>query len=100
MITRTEMIALRRQRLATECKLQRIDLLHQTQALERKLDSLQVGLRILERCRRHPEWIAGLALGLALFTPRRLSLCLQAGSAGLRTWRSLKPALQRLLSRS
>lgn len=99
MKTRAELLALKRQRLIAECRLQRIDLLDQLQPLGQTLDSVNTGLRIIDRVRRHPEWIAAACLGLLMITPRRLSAWMRLGSMGLRTWRMLAPQIGMLLHR-
>jgi hypothetical protein len=99
MNARRELAALRRQRLVAECALQRADMAQQLQPLAHTLESVNTGVRILGRLRSHPGWIAAGVAGLMLVTPRRLSALLRTGSLGLRTWRSLAPGLQLLLSR-
>lgn len=99
MKTHAELLAWKRQRLIAESNVQRADLALQMQPLLHTLDSMDAGLRIVGRIRQHPEWIASLALGLALLTPRRLSSFFRSGSLGLRTWRSISPVLHMLMRR-
>lgn len=94
MKTRAEMLALRRQMLLAECDMQRHELALEMRPLVLGAESLQVGLRIVGKTRRHPEWIALAALGLAMIKPRRLSSLMRLGSAGMRMWRQVKPLLQ------
>ncbi len=96
MKTRAELLASRRQRLIAECLMQRADLAQQMQPLGHTLQAMGTGLRILDRVRRHPGWIAAVALGLMIIRPSRLSSLLRLGSTGLRTWRLIAPSLQML----
>lgn len=79
--------------------MQRAELARQLNPLVHTSASISTGLRILDRLRRHPEWIAAGAAGLMLLKPRRLSAMLRFASHCLRTWRSLAPHLQMLLRR-
>ncbi|WP_292931304.1 YqjK family protein [Noviherbaspirillum sp.] len=97
MRTRAELLAARRQRLIAECVMQRADLALQIEPLTHTMNSVEVGLRIVDRVRQHPGWIAAAVVGLMAIRPRRLSSFLRLGSAGLRTWRMLRPSLQLLL---
>ena len=99
MKTRAELLVWKRQQLIAESIAQRAELVLQLQPLGHRLDSLGTGLRIIDRIRRHPGWIAALATGVLLLTPRRLSSLFRLGSAGLRTWRSVAPVVRLLLER-
>ncbi len=77
--------------------MQRADLALQIEPLTHTMNSVEVGLRIVDRVRQHPGWIAAAVVGLMAIRPRRLSSFLRLGSAGLRTWRMLRPSLQLLL---
>jgi hypothetical protein len=96
MMTRAEQLALRRQRLVAECILQRADLSMQAQPLQHSLTSAAIGLRIADRVRRHPGWLAALGLGLFMVRPVRLSNLLRVGTGGLRLFRQVTPLLQQL----
>ncbi|MFC7517774.1 YqjK family protein [Herbaspirillum sp. GCM10030257] len=98
MNSRLEQAARRRRQLITQCHLQRMQLAAELGSLRPTLHSLQSGWRIVNRVRRHPGWIAVAGLGLALVTPRRIASWMRIGSTGLRTWRSLAPRIQQLLS--
>lgn len=93
MKTRAELLAWKRQLLLAECHAQRGDLAMQIRPLVRTLESVEAGARIVRRIGRHPEWIAGVALGIAIIRPRRLSSFFRSGAMLLRTWRSVAPAL-------
>lgn len=93
MKTRAEMLAWRRQLLIAESSAQRAELAMQVQPLVYTLSSVNIGLRILDRVRRHPGWIAVVTLGLMAIRPRRLSAFLRLGSASLRLWRHAAPLL-------
>ncbi|HJV84772.1 MAG TPA: YqjK family protein [Noviherbaspirillum sp.] len=99
MKTRAEQLALKRTQLLAKCLLQRAELSMQMQPLKHDMQSVEVGLRILDRVRQHPGWLAAAAFGVMLVRPRRLSSLLRLGSAGLRSWRTLGPGLQALLPR-
>lgn len=93
---RAEFLEWKRQQLLAESAAQRAELSAQIQSMAHTLGSVQTGLRIVDRFRKHPEWIAALALGLAAITPRRLSSFFRLGSFGLRAWRLVAPAVQML----
>ena len=99
MNTRSQMLELKRRQLLAQSDALRSDLATQGESLGRTLTSMQIGLRVLNRVRKHPEWIAGAAIGLALIKPRRLSSLLQMGTVGLRTWRVITPVLHSLIAR-
>lgn len=63
--------------------------------LSHRLRAVDGAMRILAHLRRHPEWLAGAALALALLKPRRVSNWLRGLRIGLRTWRQLAPHLHR-----
>jgi len=100
MMTRAEFLEWKRQLLLAESAAQRAEVAGQLQSLSHSVESLQIGMRILNRVRRHPGWIATAALGLAAITPRRLSSLFRLGTAGLRAWRFVAPALRARLQRS
>lgn len=100
MNTRAELLALRRNHLVAQCHAQRADLVLQLQPLENALHSMRIGLRIANRLRQQPGWIAGGIALLMAITPRRLSSLFRYGTLGLRSWRSLAPGLRMLLGRS
>lgn len=87
MSTRADLLVQRRLMLIAESQAQRVDLAQQVLPLAYTISSVNIGLRILDRIRKHPGWIAALAVGLAAITPRRLSAVFQLGTAGLRLWR-------------
>ena len=99
MNTRADLLAWKRQQLIAESAAQRAELALQMRSLTHTLESVQIGLRIVERLRQHPGWIAALPVGLAALTPRRLSSFLRLGTISLRFWRYVSPAL-RLLTNS
>lgn len=94
MKTRAEMLAWRRQLLIAESNVQRAELAMQVQPLVSALTSVQIGLRILDRIRKHPGWIAAVALGVMAIRPQRLSAFMRLGSASLRLLRHAIPLLQ------
>lgn len=94
MKTRAEMLAWRRQLLIAESNVQRAELAMQVQPLVSAMTSAQIGLRILDRVRKHPGWIAAVALGVMAIRPKRLSAFMRLGSASLRLLRHAMPLLQ------
>jgi len=98
-MTRAELLAWKRRQLLAESAAQRIELARQLRPVAYRLESVDSGLRIVAKVRRHPEWIAGAALAVALIRPRRLSSLFRSGVSALRMWRSLEPTLRALLAR-
>lgn len=93
MKTRAEMLAWRRQLLIAESNMQRAELAMQAQPLMSAVTSVRIGLRILDRVRKHPGWIAAVALGVVAIRPYRLSGFLRLGTASLRLLRHAVPLL-------
>lgn len=96
MNSRAELLEWKRQQLIAESEAQRIELASQMQSWGHTLESARIGLRIIDRLRRHPVWIAAITLGLTAITPRRLSSLFRLGTTGLRAWRVVAPALRML----
>jgi hypothetical protein len=99
MSARSEMLARKRQELIAQSIALRSDVALQGEYLGHSLSTAQIGLRMLDRIRKHPEWVAGAALGLVLIKPRRLSAFLRMGTVGLRTWRQVTPLLHHVMGR-
>jgi hypothetical protein len=98
MKTRAALLAAKRQQLLAESRVRRADIALQLQPLAHSLTSLDAGLRIVKRISKHPGWIAAVALGIAALKPSRLSSFFRAGTAGLRTWRQIRPVVQQLMA--
>jgi hypothetical protein len=94
MRSRAELLAMRREMLLAECEMQRRQLEIEMRPLVLGAESLQTGMRIVGKARKHPEWLALAALGLAMIKPRRLSSFMRLGTAGMRMWRQVRPFLQ------
>jgi hypothetical protein len=94
MNTRAQLLMQRRQYLIAESAAQRAELAQQAQPLAHTLETVETGMRIVDRIRQHPGWLLGAVIGLFAIQPRRLSALLQLGTTGLRTWRQFAPALQ------
>ncbi|NEX61439.1 YqjK family protein [Noviherbaspirillum galbum] len=90
-------LARKRQMLLVECAMQREDLLQQAVPLAYTLQAAETGVRIVDRVRRHPGWIAAAVAGLAIIRPKRLSAALRLGTTGLRAWRQWSPAVMRIV---
>lgn len=99
MKTRAEFLAWKRRQLLAESSEQRTELVRQLQPWGYRLESMESGLRIVGRLKRHPGWIAGAAAALLLLTPRRLSAIVRLGVSGLRSWQSVAPTVRMLLDR-
>lgn len=99
MNSRADLLEWKRQQLLAECQVQRTDLAMELDALNRSLDSVQVGMRIVNRVRRHPGWIIAAAMAFVAITPRRLSSFMRLGTSLLRTWRMAAPTLRMLVQR-
>lgn len=99
MMTRAEFLARRRRQLVTQSAALRTELALQAAHLNHTLVSAEAGLRVLNRVRKHPGWIAAAGFALALIRPRRLSSLLRSGSVGLRAWRNTMPVLQHIIGR-
>ena len=100
MRTRAEFLAWKRRQLLAESGAQRAELVQQLRPWIARLESVESGLRIAGRLRRHPGWIAGTAAAVLLLTPRRLSSLIRLGVSGLRSWQSIAPAVKMLLGRT
>lgn len=96
MNTRADLLAWKRQQLIAESTAQRAELAVQMRSFTHTLASVQIGLRIVDRLRRHPGWVAALPLVLAALTPRRLSSFFRLGTMSLRFWRLVSPTLRLL----
>lgn len=99
MSLRAEILAQKKRLLLAESRALRTDLTQQLEPLSHTLDAMDSGLRIFARLRRHPEWVAGAAVGLLMLKPRRLSGWLRGGALGLRTWRQFSPMLRTFMAR-
>lgn len=99
-MTRAEFLEWKRQQLLAASAAQRVEVVAHLQSLAHSVDSVQIGLRIADRVRRHPEWIAAAVLGVMAITPRRLSALVRVGTLGLRAWRFIAPALRARLQRN
>lgn len=80
---------MRRRQLVAKIHLQRAQLRAQLDPVGRALGSADAAARIGRRIGQHPEWLAMLAAGVFLLTPRRLSAAMRAGTWALRAWRSI-----------
>lgn len=99
MNSRADLLEWKRQHLLAECDAQRADLALQFDSLNHTLETVQTGLRIMDRVRTHPGWIAAAVVALIVVTPRRLSAAMRIGTSLLRTWRVAAPTLRMLMQR-
>jgi hypothetical protein len=99
MIRSSEALARRRELLIARCAAQRNALTIQRQILVEKLSAFDIGLNLFERLKKHPAWIAGLVVGVAVIKPRRLLPLLQTGLLAWQALRTLSPALKNIMER-
>ena len=72
-------LAARRQRLVALVAAQRSGLVHDIEPWRARLALADRGVAIFQTVRRHPAWLVGAALLLAVLRPRRASNWLQRG---------------------
>lgn len=97
MTSHLKLLAQRRQRLQARCALQREALAIQKIRLGRSFETVDTGMRILDRLRTNPGLILALAGGLFLIKPRRLLTVVQTGLAVSRGWRLVAPLVGKWL---
>lgn len=98
MASRLDLLAQRRQQLQARLALQREALAIQSIRLGRSFETIDAGMRIVDRLRNSPGLVVALAGGLLLLKPRRLLRMAQTGMAISRGWRLAAPLLARLLA--
>jgi YqjK-like protein len=81
-------LAARRNELVARAAQQRLDLAAATAPLARRLSWIDDGLAAAHWLRRHPGWLAGTAIALAIWRPSR---ALRFASIGLALWRITAP---------
>ena len=86
----------RRQLLLSRSAEQRADIVASSQALGRPLQTVDHGVQFVKNLRRHPGWIAGILIAVALVKPRRIVAALEAARAASRTFGMVEPIIQRL----
>lgn len=78
------MLAKRRHELLAQSNAHRSALKMHGTVVKKSASRIELGLRVINRLKAHPEWIAGIALGVKLVTPQRLSLGMRFCTQGLR----------------
>jgi hypothetical protein len=89
MISRAKILAQRRAMLTTECALQRITLLGQTQSLGYVSDYIKTGSNLVEHLKHLPGWLAAVLVGLVIFIPKRAVPLARNGLLLWQIWRAL-----------
>lgn len=97
MMSHLKLLAARRQHLLARGVLQRNVFLAQKNRLRTSFNTLDTGLRLINRVRRSPGLVLGLIAGVVMLAPRRLASLLETGLVLTRGWRLLSPWLDRLL---
>jgi hypothetical protein len=94
----TEILA-RRAQLLARAAVERERISVQLRAWEAPLALADRGLAAARYIRRHPQWIIGLAVVLAILRPRRALAWARNGLVAWRTWRWLSNSLRGLAAR-
>lgn len=85
----------RRKLLLSRTAAQRESLAMQTILLTGPMASIDSGVHLLGNLRRHPAWIAGVLIAIALVRPRRLVLAVAAARKVSRAWTMMQPIVAR-----
>ena len=96
MATRIDRLPQRRQLLVSRSKEQRAEIVASSQALGRPLQTVDHGLQFVKTLRRHPAWIVGILIAVALIKPRRVMAAINAARVATRTFVMVEPIVQRL----
>ena len=86
----------RRQLLLSRSAQQRADIVASSQALGRPLQTVDHGMQFVKNIGRHPGWIAGILIAVALIKPRRIVATFEAARVAIRTLGMVEPIIQRL----
>jgi len=87
---RSEDLAAKRQRLVAKAAVQRVELAHQIQPWRARLAVADKGVSIVRTVGRHPLLLAGAAMLLAVWRPRRTVKVLQYGWVAWQLVRELR----------
>lgn len=98
MTTHLKLLAQRREQLITRCALQREALGIQKIRLTQSLNTVDRVVDVLDRLRRNPVVILGLAGSVFLLKPRRLLSLMRSGLIVARGWKLAAPLLATLLA--
>lgn len=98
MTTHLKLLAQRREQLVARCALQREAMSIQKIRLKHSLESLENGMRLLNRLRSTPSVILLAAGGLFMLQPRRLRSLLRTALVVSRGWRMAAPLVGTLLA--
>lgn len=98
MTTHLKLLAQRREQLITRCALQREALGIQKIRLTQSLNTVDRVVDVLDRLRRNPVVILGLAGSVFLLKPRRLLSLMRSGLIVARGWKLAAPLLATFLA--
>ena len=87
---RSEDLAAKRERLVAKAAVQRVELAHQIQPWRARLAVADKGISIVRTVGRHPLLLAGAAMLLAVWRPRRTVKVLQYGWVAWQLVRELR----------
>lgn len=87
---RSEDLAAKRQRLVAKAAVQRVELAHQMQPWRERMAVADKGISVVRTVGRHPLLLAGAALLLAVWRPRRAVRVLQYGWVAWQLVRELR----------
>ncbi len=96
MTTKIDDLPQRRQLLLSRSAEQRADIVASSYALGRPLQSVDHGVQFVKNLRRHPGWIAGILIAVALIKPRRIMAAIEAARVATRTFGLVEPIINRL----
>jgi hypothetical protein len=89
MTSRTKILAQRRAMLTTECALQRITLLGQTQSLGYVGEWITTSRHLVDRLKNLPGWVSALLVGLVIFIPKSAVPLAKNGLLLWQIWRAI-----------
>lgn len=90
MRSRAEDLAAKRERLVAKAALQRVELAHQLEPWRARLAVADKGVSLVRTLGRHPLLLAGAAIALAVWRPRRTVKVLQYGWVAWQLVRELR----------
>ena len=96
MASRLDDLPQRRQLLLSRSAEQRADIVASSHALNQPLQTVDHGMQFVKNLRRHPGWIAGILIAVALIKPRRIMAAIEAARVAARTIGMVEPIINRL----
>lgn len=92
--------AQRRDELLALCQQQRMELAAQVQTARNSLTALNTGASLISQIKKKPWLLGGLALAVIVIKPRRIRTFFQKSFLIWQAWRTVAPAVQKLIRRS